>query len=188
MPTPSAASRMPGSRLACAVTALRRIGSSAYSESASSAGRKPSVGSPSPNTARRLSRIGKNSASSASAGMVWTRLANPSVARATAGERLAQIASGSATAMPSAIAAAESSTCAASLSPRPSRAAPISFTVRAPPAGRPARGERRRGPARSCRQRREAAPADSRRRRSTRHPSPARDRPVAAPPPCHASP
>ena len=94
--------------------------------------------------------MGKNSASSASAGMVWTRLANPSVARATAGERLAQIASGSATAMPSAIAAAESRTCAASLSPRPSRAAPISLTVRAPPAGRPARGERRRGPARSA--------------------------------------
>ena len=70
MPMPSAASITPGSRLACAVTAFLRMGSRAYRVSAISAGRKPSVGRLSPKTPRSERRIGKNSASSASAGMV----------------------------------------------------------------------------------------------------------------------
>ena len=58
MPRPSAASPSAGSSPARPVTPLRRIGSTAYSASASSDGRNPSAGMPPPTSADSHSRIG----------------------------------------------------------------------------------------------------------------------------------
>ncbi len=157
MPRPSAASISSSSRLASAVTALRRIGSSAYSASASHAGRNPSVGRSGPNTVRAASRMGKNSASSARAGMVCTRLAKPSATLATVGDRLAHTASGSATAMPSATAAAHSKMCSANCGPR-SRTASSSGLIRP---SRQAGGPVRAAPLPAPAPRRRPAPASS---------------------------